>query len=53
MEVQGHLIWGDDHSSEVFATMCMLLQEVTQSDIEDLEEVVVTWNEEANDTPSS
>lgn len=33
--------------------MWMLLQEVTQSDVEDLEEVVVTWNEEADDIPDS
>lgn len=54
-------IWRDHYpraleAAEVFSlgrTMWMLLQEVTQSDIEDLEEVVVTWNEEANDIPSS
>lgn len=29
----------------------MLLQQVTQSDVEDLDEVVVSWDEEASDLP--
>jgi hypothetical protein len=52
-------IWRDHcpralEAAEVFSlgrSMWMLLQQVTQSEVEDLDEVVVYWNEEASDIP--
>ncbi len=41
-------------TAEVFSlgrTMWMLLQQVTQSEVEDLDEVVVYWSEDARDIP--
>lgn len=52
-------IWRDHcpralEAAEVFSlgrTMWMLLQQVAQSEVEDLDEVIVSWNEEASDIP--
>lgn len=52
-------IWRDHcpralEAAEVFSlgrTMWMLLQQVAQSEIEDLDNVVVCWNKEASDVP--
>jgi serine/threonine protein kinase len=52
-------IWRDHcpralEAAEVFSlgrTMWMLLQQVAQSEVEDLDEVVLYWNEEASDIP--